>query len=207
VVITRESPLILASRSPRRRALLEQVGIPIEVRSIEVPEVARPREDAAAYLGRIVDEKLAAAVAEIEAGRVVLVADTEVVLDGAILGKPSDRADATRMIGELAGRSHEVMTRFAIAERGALEQFAATVVTRVFFRSLSETEIEGYASSGEGDDKAGGYAIQGLGAFAVSRIEGSYSNVVGLPIAEVVSALLERGHIRSFPFPRERGSE
>jgi len=178
----------------------------VELRPVEIAEVVRAGESATSYLDRIVEEKLQAAVAPIESGRVVLVADTEVVLDTAILGKPTDREHARRMVKLLSGRSHDVMTRFAIAETGRSGSFAETVTTRVFFRALSEEEVASYADSGEGDDKAGAYAIQGLGAFAVTRIEGSYSNVVGLPVAEVVSALLRLGHLARFPLPRERAA-
>jgi len=175
----------------------------VELRPVEIPEVVRAGESAMSYLDRIVGEKLHAAVAHIESGRVVLVADTEVVLDAAILGKPTDREHSKRMVKLLSGRSHDVMTRFAIAETGRNESFAETVTTRVLFRSLSDEEIVSYADSGEGDDKAGAYAIQGLGAFAITRIEGSYSNVVGLPVAEVVSALLRLGHLARFPLSRK----
>ena len=121
----------------------------------------------------------------------ILVADTSVVIDGRILGKPDGEGDARSMLVLLAGRTHEVMTRFAVAGEGALH--AETVATRVTFRPLDDGEIDVYAASGEGIDKAGGYAVQGLGASLVARIDGSYSSVVGLPACEVIVALRRLG--------------
>ena len=198
-MISKEAPLILASRSPRRRALLEQIRIPVEVRATDAEEIARADERAHDYLERVVSAKIGEALARVESGRAVLAADTEVVLDDRVLGKPRDDAHAKELLRSLAGRSHDVMTRFAIGSRERNVIAARTVVTRVVFRALSEAEIAGYVASGEGSDKAGAYAIQGLGAFAVERIEGSYSNVVGLPLAEVVVELVGAGLVRSFP--------
>jgi septum formation protein len=124
----------------------------------------------------------------------VLVADTLVLVDGAVVGKPTDDGDARAILRALSGRAHEVWTRFAL-DRGEAE----TVRTRVIFRALSDDAIARYVATGEGRDKAGSYAIQGLGAFAVSRIEGSYTNVVGLPACEVIDALLRAGQLATFP--------
>ena len=134
----------------------------------------------------------------------MLVADTIVLIDDRILGKPLDLREAERMLSELSARSHEVRTRFAIGranvERGGADLLhEETVSTRVWFRSLDASEIARYAATGEGLDKAGAYAIQGIGSFAVTRIDGSYSNVVGLPVCEVVVALKRLGLLGPFP--------
>jgi septum formation protein len=201
-------PLLLASASPRRREILQQLRIPHLVAAPSgVDESVASGEDAAVYLERVVRAKLTAAGAVFcdphttgdtlrgldRASRAgaVLVADTSVILDGAILGKPGSIAEAESMIARLAGRTHEVWTRFALGQPTPEAEVVhvETVVTRVTFRSLTPERIRRYAESGEGDDKAGAYAVQGLGAALVAHIEGSYSNVVGLPAAEVVVAL------------------
>lgn len=199
-------PLLLASGSPRRREILANLGLPARVMPVDVDESALPAEAAEDYLVRIVGAKLAAASAAFVGGslhgidvaasaRAVLVADTSVIDDGAILGKPSSPDDAARTIARLAGRTHEVWTRFAIgaAEAPARPLHAETVKTRVTFRPLTAERVRAYVASGEGTDKAGAYAIQGRGAGLVARIEGSYSNVVGLPACEVVVALEQLG--------------
>lgn len=211
--LSEASPLLLASSSPRRREILHQLRIPHLVAAPSgVDERVHEGEHAGAYLERVVEAKLAAASAVFtfdpsslgdtlrgvnvaSAAAAVLVADTSVILDGAILGKPSSVTEAEAMISSISGRVHEVWTRFAIgaptAEAKVLH--VETVVTRVTFRSLTPERIRRYAESGEGDDKAGAYAVQGIGAALVARIEGSYSNVVGLPAAEVVVALENLG--------------
>lgn len=208
-MIDREHPLLLGSASPRRREILQTLGIPVRVAPAHVAEEVRPAEPADAYLGRITQDKLAAAArgAELAGAGGLLVADTAVLVDGAILGKPEDEAHAREMLRRLAGRVHEVWTRFALArpEEPARALAAETVRTRVELRALAEGEIARYAASGEGLDKAGAYAIQGLGSFAVARIEGSYTNVVGLPACEVVSALLRTGLLGAFPLPLHTG--
>jgi septum formation protein len=202
--IAAESPLILGSASPRRREILESLRIPFAVVSADADETVRERESPDAYLDRIVHAKLEAVRAVVPAalGRAaaVLVADTSVIVDASILGKPSSVEEGLCMIERLAGRTHEVHTRFLVASPraggplpGGLGPHAETVVTRVTFRALSAAEAGAYASSGEGRDKAGGYAVQGLGAAFVSRIDGSYTNVVGLPACEVVVALQRLG--------------
>lgn len=198
-----DRPLLLASASPRRRELLEQLGLPLRVRSVDVDETARPAERPLDYLQRIVAAKLQAALALPEAGgsAAVLVADTVVLVGQRILGKPAGTADAVAMLTALAGRQHEVATRFAVAVAGGQEPPAVeeTVSTTVRFRALSPAEIARYVATGEGHDKAGAYAIQGVGAFAVERIEGSYTNVVGLPVERVVLALERLGVLGPFP--------
>jgi septum formation protein len=193
-MIDREHPLLLGSASPRRREILETLGVPLVVRALEVDERVVAGESAASYLERVVADKLAAAVRSPVARGGVLVADTLVLVDGAVVGKPTDDGDARAILRALSGRAHEVWTRFAL-DRGEAE----TVRTRVIFRALSDDAIARYVATGEGRDKAGSYAIQGLGAFAVSRIEGSYTNVVGLPACEVIDALLRAGQLATFP--------
>jgi septum formation protein len=195
------SPLLLGSGSPRRREILQNLGIPFVVHVAGADESTRPGEGAADYLVRVVRSKLTAvssvfdpsnaAPADVRSTAAVLVADTSVIDDGAILGKPADAGEAEAMIARLAGRTHEVWTRFAIGAPSAQLRVLheETVITRVTFRSLTAARIRAYAESGEGLDKAGGYAVQGLGAGIVARIEGSYTNVVGLPACEVVVAL------------------
>lgn len=203
-VIDEASPLVLGSSSPRRRDILATLRIPFVVASAEIDEDVKEGETPDAYLERIVLAKLSA-ISKVAAGmgRALLVADTTVLVEGEILGKPRDAIEAEQMLARLSGREHQVATRFAIADLEAPEPVASaheeTVVTRVFFRSLSPSEIRRYAATGEGFDKAGGYAIQGIGSFAVARIDGSYPNVVGLPACEVVLALETLGLLGPFP--------
>jgi nucleoside triphosphate pyrophosphatase len=202
----RESPLGLGSASPRRRELLERLGIPLKLLPQEVDESRRTDEAPGTYLERIVLDKLhAAARGSCDASMTaLLVADTIVVVEDEILGKPSGAGDAERMLSRLSGRSHEVRTRFAIGrarpgDPPAELLHAETVVTTVSFRPLDAEEIARYARTGEGLDKAGAYAVQGVGSFAVARIDGSYANVVGLPVCEVVVALRRLGLLGPFP--------
>ncbi len=196
------TPLVLGSGSPRRREILTSLRVPHVVLAGQADETVREGEPVEAYLARVTRAKLDAVTAalpeELRARALaVLVADTSVIVDGAILGKPAGADEAEQMIRRLAGRTHEVRTRFAVARlpRAALAPplHEETVTTRVTFRALSPREIRAYAESGEGLDKAGGYAVQGLGAALVPRIEGSYTNVVGLPACEVAVALRETG--------------
>jgi septum formation protein len=179
--------LVLASRSPRRREILQQAGIPFIVRPMEVDERPLPGEAARDYVTRIAREKASAAPAA--AGEIVLAADTTVSIDGQILGKPSDPADARRMLHMLSGRRHEVLT--AICLRSASRVIEDCAETSVWFAPLSSQEIEDHAASGEPMDKAGAYAIQGLASKFVQRIEGCYFNVMGLPVAMVYRHLKE----------------
>jgi septum formation protein len=177
--------LILASRSPRRHEILARAGIPHVVRPAEVDESMRHGEDARRHVERLARAK--AEAAECGPEDVVLGADTVVVVDGDVLGKPSDPADARRMLQRLAGREHEVMTGICLRSRQTSAEDVET--TRVRFVPLSGQEIEEYAASGEPMDKAGAYAIQGLASKFIDRIEGCYFNVVGLPVAKVYSHL------------------
>ena len=182
---------ILGSASPRRRELLERAGFAVEVQPADVDETVMHGERPQEYLERVVEAKLRSVRGAVGSARTVLVADTSVLRDDVILGKPADDHDAARMLASLSGRRHRVATRFAAA-RGDLV-LAETVVTDVEFRPLTEADIALYIATGEGRDKAGAYAIQGIGAQFVRRIEGSYTNVVGLPLCEAVDALERLG--------------
>jgi septum formation protein len=179
--------LVLASRSPRRAELLRAAGIEFEVRSADIDETPRVGEDPEAYVLRLAEEKARAVTAGED--EVVLAADTTVVLGDELMGKPVDTADATRMLRALAGQQHQVVTGICV-RRGArcVRDLASTAV---WFAPLSDTEITDYVASGEPMDKAGAYAIQGLASRFIDRIDGSYSNVVGLPVA-LTYRLLQR---------------
>ena len=207
-------PLLLASGSPRRREILANLGVPTLVVAIDVDETVLPGEAPDAYLVRVVAAKLTAAsrpfakaapaggrgdtlqgINIAAAAGAVLVADTSVIDGSNILGKPASIQEAETMIARLAGRTHEVWTRFAIgaAVAPAHTLHEESVMTRVTFRSLTADRVRAYVASGEGNDKAGAYAVQGRGAGLVRRIEGSYSNVVGLPACEVILSLERLG--------------
>jgi septum formation protein len=195
--------LVLASASPRRAELLRAAGFVFDALAVDLDERVRPGESPDAYVRRLAMEKSAAAMAlltgspmlagaaspDVRDHVVVLGADTTVVIDGEILGKPRDGPDAERMLRRLSGRRHDVMTGVSL-RRGKAE-LGTVVTTAVACRALTDADVSWYVASGEGLDKAGGYAIQGLASRFMPRIEGSYSNVVGLPIACVVE-LLER---------------
>ncbi|KSR38023.1 Maf family protein [Pseudomonas aeruginosa] len=188
------SSLYLASASPRRRELLAQIGVPLSVMSIAIDETPLPDEAPAAYVERLARGKAAAGLAMLEelgGEGCVLGADTSVVIDGRILGKPADESDGLAMLAALSGREHQVLTAVALAAATGIE--ARVVECRVRFRQIGRDEALRYWLSGEPADKAGGYAIQGLGAIFVSRIEGSYSAVVGLPLCETAELLGEFG--------------
>jgi septum formation protein len=204
------SVLVLASASPRRAELLTAAGIPFEIRPAQIDEAVRSGEDARTYASRLAIEK-AVAVASSIPGRPVLAADTVVVIDGQILGKPAHADDAKRMLRLLSGRTHEVMTAVALilndpggsfrdggekSPPGSLS-YTAVEVTAVEFVLLSKAEIDWYVGTGEPSDKAGAYAIQGLASRYVSRIEGSYSNVVGLPVGLVYAMCSQAGILLS----------
>lgn len=193
--ITNERPLVLGSGSPRRREILQRLAVPFVVVVGDADEDVREGESHAAYLPRVVHAKLAAVRAALttEARAGVLVADTSVVLGGAILGKPRDEAEAYAMIARLSGRTHEVHTRFALAPRAGGVWHEETVVTKVTFRDVSEREARAHAATREGMDKAGGYAVQGHASAFVSRIDGSYGAIVGLPACELVVAMTRLG--------------
>jgi len=202
--------IYLASRSSRRRELLHQIGVRFETlllrvapnRGIDVDETLHASESPQAYAERVATEKAVfgrrVLAARSQIFRPVLAADTVVVLDGEVLGKPENREQAVRFLKRLSGQTHEVRTAVALAAAPAgsrLEPMIVTSVSRVRIRPLSDLEIERYCASNEPLDKAGGYAIQGRAAVFVEQLEGSYSGVVGLPLFET-AALLERAGIR-----------
>ena len=177
--------LILASASPRRRELLAQLGIDFTVLPSLIPEVhgATPPAEAITAVALAKARAVAQRVAD-QPLAVVLGADTEVVLDGRLLGKPRDAADAVRMLGELRGRTHEVITGVALVRAGeAGPEETTAVITRVRMAEYSEAQIEAYVATGEPLDKAGAYAVQGLGGRLVAEVDGCLSNVVGLPLS------------------------
>jgi septum formation protein len=181
--------LCLASASPRRRALLEQIGVPHTVRSADLDESVIAGETSADYVVRLARAK-ALKVRETES-LPVLAADTTVVLDEAICGKPADEAAALALLGRLSGRSHQVLTAVALA--GADGVSFRLSASEVRFRRLSAGEICAYWASGEPRDKAGGYAIQGLAAAFIEHLAGSYSGVMGLPLCETAQLLSAAG--------------
>jgi septum formation protein len=182
---------ILASASPRRAELLTAAGYTFEVHSVDVDEQVQPGEAPAAYVERLAIAKSAAALEELTAGDgyILLAADTAVVVGGQIFGKPRDAEDAARMLRLLSGRKHQVLT--GVSARSAASTLSIVETTVVTFVQLSEEQIAWYVASGEGHDKAGAYAIQGFASRFIPKIEGSYSNVVGLPIA-AVDSLIQR---------------
>jgi septum formation protein len=181
--------LILASRSPRRRELLAQIGLSVRILSADVDETPRAGEAPRDYVARVALAK-ARAVRALAHDGPVLAADTAVICDDQILGKPRDAADAARMLALLSDREHWVLS--AVALLGGREQ-AALSETRVRFRPIAPAEAEAYWATGEPADKAGGYAVQGLGALFVTRLEGSWSGVVGLPLYETAQLLAAEG--------------
>lgn len=203
--ISPEFPLIVGSQSPRRLDLLKQCGIPTEVLTIEVDEQLLPGERPDAMATRLARQKGASALYKLRqmerpaSGRWILCADTIVHVSGELLGKPRDDDDGRRMLRLLSGRTHQVTTGFVIHGPDAFDAPAYAETTAVTFRPIAEIEVQKYVRTGEGRDKAGGYAIQGLAGAFVERIEGSYANVVGLPIHRVVEVLLKLGAIESYP--------
>ena len=186
------TPLYLASGSPRRRELLTQIGVPFSTVSAAIDETPFPNESPVAYVERLAREKALAGREQLRASMAhnhfcVLGADTAVVLDDRILGKPVDQADALAMLMGLSGREHEVLTAVALNDAERCE--TRVVRSRVTFRAISEDEAGRYWASGEPHDKAGGYAIQGLAAVFVAHLNGSYSAVVGLPVCETAELL------------------
>ena len=177
--------VVLASGSPRRRDLLERVGFEVVVRPPDVDETRAPNESPVAYATRLAAAKVAAVAAPPTVAAVA--ADTIVHRGSTVWGKPADRADAMRILEALSGASHEVTTAFAV-RRGEVLQVQA-VTTRVRFRTLLAKEIAAYVATGEADDKAGAYGIQGTAGAFVADVQGSWTNVMGLPVEEVLAAL------------------
>jgi septum formation protein len=196
-LIHKAYPLILASSSPRRRELLTQIQIPFRVVASDVDEQETGDEPAKMCLG--LAEKKAIQVHRLAGPTWVLGADTIVVVEGKILGKPHDEVDAREMLTLLAGTGHRVITGFCVIDPSGLPAHSEAVSTDVRFKPLSDREIEAYVCTGEPFGKAGAYAIQGIGAFMVESICGSYSNVVGLPVCALIKALIRVGAIETFP--------
>jgi septum formation protein len=202
----RAPDLVLASASPRRRELLEQLGLALIVAAAEIDETPLPGERPADYVRRVAGAKCdavaaARAVAPAEASLPVLAADTIVVAAGddgpEIFGKPADPDDARRMLARLAGRRHEVSTAYRI--RFADKLVERTVTTVVAFRALAPAELEAYVACGEWRGKAGGYAVQGIAGAFVTELRGSHTNVIGLPLAEALADLQAAGALPAYP--------
>ncbi|MEE4608722.1 MAG: Maf family protein [Desulfobacteraceae bacterium] len=187
--------LILASASPRRKYLLEQAGLRFSVIPSTVDESAADTQAPEDYV-RLLAEAKADDIARRHPEAWVIGADTVVVIDGRILGKPAGTEEARFMLQQLSGQRHRVHTGFAIVCRDRSRRISAMATTEVEFKTLSAAEIEWYLQTGEPFDKAGAYAIQGIGTFLVRRIDGSYTNVVGLPVCEVIEALIAEGVLR-----------
>ncbi len=192
---------MLASASPRRRELLAAAGYEFDVDATAIderpPDGIPPRDAAIEIAARKADD----VARRRAAGEVVLAADTMVVIDGGILGKPRDDAEARRMLRALAGRRHTVVTGWSLVRAGGADRSCGAAETAVEFRALEDREIDAYVATGEPRDKAGAYAIQGIGAHLVRRIEGSHSNVIGLPLVEIVEALRAFARLEPLSLP------
>ena len=198
-VISKQHPLILASASPRRKRLLAQVGLPF--RSIKSHVTEGDISGDPVEIPRFLAEEKASQVHSKTGETWVLGADTIVVIDKKILGKPQEKEEAKRMLNLLSGREHRVITGFCILNPSGKMAHSEAVTTLVLVKNLSEQEIGDYISTGEPYGKAGSYAIQGIGSFMIKTISGSYSNVVGLPLYALINALISAGAIKSFPLP------
>ena len=186
--------LILASRSPRRRFLLKQAGLKFSVIPSKFDENSVTLSSPESYV-RLLAEGKAKDISMQYPDSWIIGADTIVFIDNSILGKPDSRAEARKMLKRLSGKIHQVITGYCICCRAKDRFFSETVKTDVYFKKLTEKEIDWYINSGEPFDKAGAYAIQGIGTFLVKRINGSYTNVVGLPVCEVLGFLISEGII------------
>lgn len=182
--------LVLASASPRRSELLHQIGIRHLIKAVNIDETPWPHESPLAYVERVACEKSAACRALLREDLPVLAADTSVVCDGVIMGKPVDKTQAIEMLSKLSGRTHQVYS--AVSLRGH-QHWQAVSVSAVKFRALSRAEIEAYWHTGEPCDKAGAYAIQGLASVFIQSINGSFSGVMGLPLFETAQLLAKQG--------------
>lgn len=182
------NPVVLASASPRRRELLQQLGVPHEVLAVDIDETALPGEPALTLVTRLARTKALEGLRRDRSGKPVLGSDTVVVVDQVVFGKPADREDALRMLAALGGRTHVVLTAVALATAPAKVSEAVSQTT-VRMRSIEPAEAAAYWDTGEPEGKAGGYAIQGLGAAFIEHISGSYSGVMGLPLYETARLL------------------
>jgi septum formation protein len=186
--------LILASKSPRRKHLLEQAGLKFSVIPSEVDETSVVMSDPASYVRALAEFK-ALDISQKHPDSWIIGADTIVLIGNQILGKPGSNDEAREMLQRLSGKSHEVLTGYCICCREKKQLFSETVNTAVHFKNLRREEIQWYIETGEPLDKAGAYAIQGIGSFLVKSIDGSYTNVVGLPVCEVMEVLIQQGVI------------
>jgi septum formation protein len=186
--------LVLASASPRRRELLERFGLSFDVIPARVDEDIRPGESAAGLVARLAAEKARAVHRQVPLA-LVAAGDTVVVLDDAVLGKPEGPAQGAAMLGRLSGRTHRVLTGYYLLDGVSDAEVARTIETSVTFRNLTPEWMRWYSAQPEASGKAGGYAIQGMGGAMVTRIEGSYTNVMGFPVEFVIWDLLEHGWV------------
>ena len=192
------SRIILASTSPRRKELLQSVGIQFEIVAPSSDESLLGSENPKVYVLRLASEKALSVSLNLEGDFLVIGADTIVGVDNEILGKPSNEEEARAMLSKISGREHNVLTAFCIAQPKNNVLHSEVVDTKVRVKTLEPQEIQGYIKTGEPMDKAGAYGIQGIGAFMIRGISGSYTNVVGLPIVEVLEALNKLGALRLF---------
>jgi septum formation protein len=195
--IDKDHPLILASSSPRRKRLLEQIALPFRPSPVDIDE--NGASGAPERIALALAEKKAGAASSPAKGRWVLGADTLVVLDDKVMGKPDGADEAREMLSLLNEKSHHVVTGFCLLDPSGQRAHAEAVTTAVTMKRLTREEIEGYVMTGEPFGKAGSYAIQGIGAFMVESISGSYTNVVGLPVCALIRALLSVGALKRFP--------
>ena len=186
--MTSDNAVVLASASPRRAELLASAGIAFKVVPGDIDETPLPGEDPVAHVLRLAEGKAREVAAQTD-GRFFIGADTIVLCDREIMGKPRDAADAKRILRKLSGRAHQVITGYAVIDKKTYRNKSRTVSTDVVFKKLTDEEIDAYVLTGCPMDKAGAYAIQGGAAYMVERIDGSYTNVVGLPLCEVVESL------------------
>jgi septum formation protein len=196
--ISKNNPLVLASISPRRKAILIQLGIPFEPVGSMTDETVRGQMKVADFACQVAIRK-AESVEKVCKNRWILSADTLVAVNKRVFGKPKDAHECHAMLAHLSGKSHSVITGFCVIDPEGNKVHLEAVITKVMVKQLREVEIEGYIKTGEPFGKAGAYAIQGIGSFMIERISGSYTNVVGLPVCEVVRALIKCGALKGFP--------
>ena len=197
----RRPKLILASKSPRRKYLLEQAGLTFSIIPSDFDERTVTISEPDAYVKKLAEAK-ASDISELHPASWIIGADTIVLIDNKILGKPGSNAEARSMLKQLSGKTHQVLTGYCICCKNKNTVYSETAKTDVHFKSLSNAEIDWYIQSGEPFDKAGAYAIQGIGTFLVKRINGSYTNVVGLPVCEVIEYLMAQGVLKFNPKSR-----
>jgi septum formation protein len=202
IAMTAPPEIVLASASPRRSELLSRLGIRFNIVPSRVSEELLPDETPEEHVVRLSRDKAREVALRTDVpGRWFIGSDTIVLRDDTILGKPRDALEAADMLRSLAGRRHQVLSGYAVFDRQSGATVSGAVATAVRFKELTEEEIAGYIATGEPFDKAGAYAIQGIGVFMVLGIEGSYTNVVGLPLCEVVEVLERLGAVRLFEIP------